>query len=56
MKEGNFEYKLFQKIKNKDELKYNELLWIERLLSLSELNEEILNRQIGLTKAKQVDK
>lgn len=48
MKEGSFEYKLFQKIKNRKELEFNEIQWIERLLTLSEVNEEILNEQIGL--------
>lgn len=48
MKEGSFEYKLFQKIKNKQDLDRNETNWIIRLLELSELNEEILNQQIGL--------
>ena len=48
MKEESFEYKLFQKIKNREELEFNEIQWIERLLTLSEVNEEILNEQIGL--------
>ena len=48
MKEVSFEYKLFQKIKNKQDLDRNETNWIIRLLELSELNEEILNQQIGL--------
>jgi hypothetical protein len=56
MKEGSFEYKLFQKIKNREELNFNEIQWIERLLTLSEVNEEILNEQIGLKKSKKVEK
>jgi HKD family nuclease len=52
MKEGSFEYKIFQKIINHEELKFNEIRWIERLLTLSEVNEEILNKQIGLSEKK----
>lgn len=45
---GDWEQKLFDKIKNQEKLDYNELQAIERLLRLHSLHNELLNTQIGI--------
>lgn len=47
-----FEYskKLMDKIRNKEDLTSNEIMTIERSLRLYEINEDMLNYQIGLDK------
>ena len=45
---GDWEQKLFDKIKNQEKLDYNELQAIERLLRLQSLHDELLNTQIGI--------
>lgn len=47
-----FEYSknLMDKIRNKEDLTPNEIMTIERSLRLYEINEDILNYQIGLDK------
>ena len=47
-----FEYSknLMDKIRNKKELTSNELMTIERSLRLYEINEDMINYQIGLDK------
>lgn len=46
---NEFEKRLFEKIKNKEDLEFNELQFIERLLYLASMHEHILNIQIDLT-------
>lgn len=52
MGENMFEYSktLMNKIKNKEDLTPNEIMTIERSLRLYEVNEDMLNYQIGLDK------
>lgn len=45
---SEFEKRIFEKIKNKESLDFNELQMIERLLYLASFHEELLNIQIGL--------
>lgn len=45
---GEFEKRFFEKIKNKEDLNFNELQCIERLLYLSLMHEHILNIQLDL--------
>lgn len=47
-----FEYskKLMDKIRNKEDLTPNEIMTIERSLRLYEVNEDMLNYQIGVDK------
>ena len=45
---GKFEQRLFNKIKNKEELDYDELQCIERCLRMHSLYIELLNTQIGV--------
>lgn len=40
---------LFKKIKNKEDLDYNELQYIERSLLMQEIYTETLNMQLGFT-------
>lgn len=48
----NFEKKLFDKIKNKENLDYNELQCIERCLVMHKIYLEILSSQVGLLENK----
>lgn len=45
---GDWEQKLFDKIKNQEKLDYNELQAIERCLRMHSLWDELLNTQIGV--------
>ena len=45
---SEFEKRLFEKIKNKEGLDFNELQFIERLLYLASMHEHILNIQLDL--------
>ena len=45
---SEFEKRLFEKIKNKEDLDFNELQFIERLLYLASMHERILNIQLDL--------
>ena len=45
---GEWEQKLFDKIKNQEKLDYDELQCIERCLRMHSLYQELLNVQIGV--------
>ena len=45
---NEFEKRLFEKIKNKEDLDFNELQFIEKLLYLASIHERILNIQLDL--------
>ena len=45
---GDWEQKLFDKIKNQEKLDYNELQAIERCLRMHSLWDNLLNTQIGV--------
>lgn len=45
---GDWEQKLFDKIKNQEKLDYNELQCIERCLRMHSLYNDLLNVQVGV--------